>query len=334
MSDSKFSRSWHLLLLASILVISIVLFGMSLYKSYTCSKICISGFSQKSPYFVSAKLSYLNAPLSNSKVLVIVNHAYKTTISADSKSNLSFQAPLKIGLENIEVEYLGSTASVTFFYIGELFYVLLIPIGAVFFLIIRKFSTNLSDGDKIAFYNNDTVPTFHPEILKTALERAKENDKRAIPGLPELVRDVSKEFIGLGTKKKQTNPDSFYMCQKIEHNKLGSAYLGCVSSSPMTKDLVAARIFYEQHVNAGGLCVSPKINAQRFLKANSIIFLTDLSVPKLQSLNKKKDKIRLFLTSAADVYERARILRSYSDLSATLLILQTSFFIEINMRSD
>ena len=317
------SGLWCILLLSSIAVLFAVLCTVSLYKSYSCTKICISKLSQDGEYTSTAKVTYLNSLIPNSKVEVIINNAYKTTISTDSESDLRFQAPLKIGIDAIKIEYDGYPSTATFFYLGDLLYMILIPFGAGLFLFMRKLASNLTGEEKLTFYTNNAIPKVHPQSLKLELERISNNAKRTVPGLPELVRDIPNE-----------SKDSSYLCQKLETQGIALASFGCFSSSQITKELAAVRKFYEYALKSGESCSLHAKTPQAFLSTNRIVFLNDISGKKLHNLSKKNGKIRLILTSADDANVISRLTRSYSTAGAILLLLQTSSFIEMIVGFD
>jgi hypothetical protein len=271
----------------------------------------------------------------NSKVTVLINNAYRSTISTDYESALKFQAPLKLGTDTISIEYNGFTTSATFIYIGELLYMFLIPLGAALFLTIRKFTTSLNYGDKLTFYFGDTAPNFDPQQLKMAFWRVSQKAKRATPGLPELVEDISRELVDPSIYGRKTNvKDAFYTCCKLEEYGIASASFGCASRSQITEELFTARTFYEDHLKSNSACSLHTTNPQKLLTANRIILPKNLSLQTLDNLSKKNDKIRLYLSSVADASRASRLVRSYSKLGATLLLLQTSSFIEMTKRFD
>jgi hypothetical protein len=324
MEEKSNHRSILLLLLAAA-ALSVTFCLFSTYSAIHCSALCISNFSSKGNYAIAATISYSGHKLSAVKVLVLINSKYKSSMVTSSGSNLRFQAPLKIGMNTVKVEYGNSGASVKFFYMGGLLYTLLVPLGAIFFMLIKLLAYESLGKNKVAFHFNDGImPNNEAAILRYALDSVVQKGKRAVAGLPELISDVSSSLSLLyrmeGVQKIQK--DGEYLLKKIEALGVAHVLSGCVGYSPATKSAAGARIFYENAVLSGSpVALSPRV-AKTFIDANNIVFQTDLSIPRLLDSVSRQGKINLILFGGAEKHALSRAFRTYSKLGAALLMMR------------
>ena len=224
MEEKSNRRNVLLLLSAAALLLSAFLV-LSTYQSIKCSTLCIAGLSSKSNDAIAATISYAGHKLPGTKVIVIINDIYESSIITSAGSSLHFQAPLKLGIDTIKVEYGNSESSGEFFYAGELLYTLFVPLGAIFFLITKLLASDSAKKNKVVFYfNNEMPPHDETAILKHALDSAAQKSKRAVPGLPETIVELSSNLSSLykteGLRKIQK--DCEYLSKKIE--ALGMAH--------------------------------------------------------------------------------------------------------------
>lgn len=322
--------TYLILLSAGLLVLAIVCI-LTTYRTYSCTSLCISSFSQRADYMVAAKLSYAGQPLAGTKLTVIINGAYKSTLATDQKSSLLFQAPLKIGLNTIEVKYGDSESSVSFFYAGGLLYILLIPLGALFFLSLKSLASDSTKTNKVAFHSDDvSYPDPEGLALKNAIDSYANRVKRIVPGLPERVANISAELarISKAEGSARAEKDSCYLSKKIEAEQVSFVAFGCVSHEPVSKETAAALELYESSLVSGTSVLNAK-SPKAFLSANGVIFRDYLSIATLSKTARKGSRTRLFLFGCREEQEVSRLARSCTKIGAMLLLLQEFGTLEI-----
>ncbi len=312
---------------ASIITAICVLGG---YKSVSCSNLCLSNLSVKPDYAVTARISY-GHPLDSASIKVTINGLYKSAIETDPNSILQFQAPLKVGFNLIKVEYNGSQSTASFFYMGGMLYMLLIPLSAILFLLIKRLASDSTRESDITFHFDDKITwSLDTRDLKTAISSTAQDEKRAVSSLPELITDVSTQLakISAGEGKNKIPKDPFYLSQKITILKLAHVFSGCVGPLPISEEAAAARKFYEMSILSGSPLNLKGNCPKTFLKANKIIFETGL--PQAINPNKMaKQAIKLFLFDEDARDSISRTIRSYSQLGAALLLMRLENGFEI-----
>jgi hypothetical protein len=316
-------------------VAAICIFGA--YKSYSCSSLCIYGFSQRGDYMVAARMSYTGLPLPNTKVTVIANGAYKSTVATDSDSSLLFRAPLRLGVDSIEVEYGGSRSSVRFLYMGGLLYMLLIPLSALLFLLLKGLTLDPTKMSRVTFHANDgSWPDAGDMPLKNAIDSVIKKAKRFVPGLPERISDISEELARISKVEggKKIGKDPHYLSQKMAARQIAFTSFGCVCKVPISREAAAAREIYERSIIAGTPSLFSSKNPRVLLSANKAIFSDNLSIGFLSKAVKRGCKIRLFLSDYAEVHSLSRLARSYTKVGATLLLLQAGDILEMIMLGE
>jgi hypothetical protein len=320
-----------LLLLAAALLLS-TFSVLSTYQSTKCSTLCISDLSSKGNYAIGATISYAGHKLSDTKVIVIINNLYKSSIMTSAGSNLQFQAPLKIGIDTIKVEYGNSESSGEFFYVGELLYTLFVPLGAIFFLLTKLLASDSAKKNKVVFYFNDEMtPHNETAILKYALDSAVQKSKRVVSGLPETIADLSSNLSSLykteGLQKIQK--DNVYLSKKMEALGIAHVLFGCASYSSLTKLVAGARMFYENAVLSGSSMVLSSRNPKTFIDANNIVFQSDFSNSKLLDSKPKQRKMSLVLFDEKESHALSRSLRTYSKTGVILLMMRLNGTLEV-----
>lgn len=318
-------KGTYLLLLAGALLLC-MLFVLGSYKPIHCSTLCISSFSSKGSYAIEAAVSYAGSKLPNASVVVVINNMYKSTIKTNYESTLQFQAPLRVGINTIKAEYGNSESSIMFFYTGGLLYVVLIPLSAIFFLLMKKFASDSASRNEIVFYYNDQIlPSMQSKEaeLKYAFDSVIQKNKRMITGLPERISDVSLALSSLYKLegKKKMKEDSEYLSKKMETFKIAHVLHNCASHSPLTKQIVGGKIFYENAILSGSPMALKTKSPKVFLDTNNILLQTDLSISNLKL---RHGKLNLILLDEEEKHALSRAFRTYSKLGASLLVMKLS----------
>lgn len=315
MSDLKLdSRAKSLLLLFSILTLLAITLLLTSYQSRTCSSICITAVSKTPDYWVYITLWQGGRQLPTNPVVVTVNGKYRSQLTTNSKSILAFQAPLGVGLDSIEVQYGGSASYASFFYLGNLLYMLLIPASILVLLLLRELSLDSPFGKKVSFYSDDKIGVSAYSI-KEALEPATKKPKRILDLLPDTT-DLSKQPGLLGK-------DPTYISQKLALEGLGSAIIS-------SKEASTAKAFYESSLLSGSDADFSEAALSRFLSSNRIISKEDLTLERLHKIGSKRNAAKLFLT-IEEACELSRTAKSYTKAGSTLLLLLSEGLIETNL---
>jgi hypothetical protein len=319
-----------LMILALAVLILIVIYTMGTYRYYSCSSLCISGLSEKGNYALQAKISFYNESLPNAMITIITNNAYKGIIQTSPSSTLNFRAPLNLGPNSMILKYNGSETIVRFFYLGGMLYLLLIPLGVLCLLLARLLPSEFAKRDKIIFYPDAGYSTNDKQPLKNAIDVVTKKSKRIIKGLPESVSDVSSE-LALASRNdghKTLAKCPTYLSQKIEKERIAFSSYGAVTNNPFSKEVAIARWFYEHSIMSGQLTVFDAKTPAAFLAANQIIFKKDVTLPILSKMAGTKSKIRLVLFGYGEMDEFSRLMKSYSKMGATLLMLRAENLLE------
>jgi hypothetical protein len=319
------------LVLASISILGI-LYSLSSYQTISCSALCVSNFSSKGDYAISATIAYSSGKLKGATILVTINSAYKAAIATNDFSGLQFQAPLRLGINTLRFKYANSEASLSFFYFGEMLYAMLIPLGAIFFLIMRLLASNLSNKNRIIFYFNDEiVPEAEDDGIKYAIDLLEQKTKRAIADLPERISDLRAELNSINKMdgRKRIQKDEEYLSQKIALLGVAKPISGHVSRCPLTKQAIGARILYENAIISGSCISLNSKNARGFIKANNLLLLDDLLINKGPALKLRKGKINLVLFHPIEFNLLSNAVKSYSRSGSILLMMKLNCTLEV-----
>jgi hypothetical protein len=317
-----------LLVLAITVVVMIYILGV--YKSYSCSKLCISGLSDGNNYEITAKISYSAGKLSDTALSVLVNDKYESLISTNSDSSLSFRAPLAFGPNLIRVRYGNSNTSAYFFYTGGMIYMLLIPLSIILFFLLMRLSSSLSQRNKIIFYSDDNCCLLNGTGLTESLISTSKKSKRTVKGLPELVSDVLNEHVKIAkaTGQKAIKKDLSYISKKIEAVKPGTTLLNCVKDTQISREEATARIFYENSLILGSNTSLTVKTPNDILSIHNVTFLDQLPITRLTTMSRKGNKIQLFLSKHEEVGHFSRLIKHFHGDGPVLLLLQTEEIIQ------
>lgn len=319
------------LVLATLVIIGILCF-LNSYQNVSCSMLCLSNFSSKGNYAISATMTHSSEELRNRTVLVTINNAYKAAITTNGFSSLQFQAPLKLGINTLRFQYANSGASVSFFYFGGMLYALLIPLGAIFFLIMKLLASNISNKNRVVFYFNDKlIPEAEEDGIRYAVNSLEQKTKRAIVNLPERICDLTAELqsINGAEGRKRMQKDVEYLSQKIEILGIAKPMFGHISRLTLSKQIIGARIFYENAIVSGSGMSLISRNAERFITANNIILLDDFLTNRAASPKLRKGKIHLALFSPLEYGSLSNTIKSYSVLGSLLLMMKLNCTLEL-----
>ncbi len=324
-------RNISLLLLAGILLLILFLF-LGLYKSTKCTNLCISNFTSKGNYAITTAISYDERKLPEAKLLITINDRYKSILTTTEGSNLQFQAPLNLGINLINVKYGNSESSVSFFYMGGMLYILLVPLGAIFFFLIKLIALDSSNRNKQIFhFNEETIAPTGVMQLKSAFDSLAYKNKRAVANLPEKISDILAELSSLneieGLKKIQK--DDEYASKKMEVLGIGHVLFNCVGCSPLTKRIIGARIFYENVVLSGSSISLKSKTTDAFIHSNNIVFWSDLFDSGYPDRKQKEQKINLILFGKEEEHALSRLLRTYSKFGAGLLVMKLNNLLKV-----
>jgi hypothetical protein len=173
---------------------------------------------------------------------------------------------------------------------------LLIPIGALFYLAIRRLSDISVVNGRIRIsmserLRNSRLQRVSNKLFRQAMEHARQLDDMtlAVEGMAMRLGELTK--IMSDESGKPLRESEVY---KMIGNAIGTRYsyvaamhrdLICVSDAPYRE--VSARVLYERQLNDGSLRIKRKAGVEEFLERSRIVCYSDLSLELLQRYTKK-----------------------------------------------
>jgi len=307
----------------SIITIVIIL-SLSLYTGIKCpSNLCITRISITGDSAPSLLVEYRGLLLPNSKMTVTLNGKYSDMIKTNSRSFLNFSAPLRIGPNIINVSYLNSTSQVSFFYLAGMQYMLLIPLSALIFILIRFTSSNLRSSAIALYIQAHSDSTFWEDFATLAKQDSQKPTREMIIGLPQSTNSLLNELNHV-RRLEGRGPiftDITYLATRLQN--LGQFKSFCYYPKSEINELaVAAKKFYEVSIE-NGWAINPNVNSiSEFIKTNKILLLKDISIGSLSFSSKSNSKINVIIMEKETQHNAIlRKLISASELGSALLLL-------------
>ncbi len=242
-----------------------------------CVQLCAIGLRVGQGQGIVAHVSYLGKPLEDEKLRLIVDGRYGGYAYTNSSAYISAVAPLGLGRNNIYMSYGAGHFSGSVMYLGGYLYIIMIPVGALAFLIMRRMGSVIGGRRDIVVYGEDGGADGEGdrERLRNAFSMAcaRGQSMRFVKGLPVSGGDLHDElYAGAPANRPATDRGrAEYLARKLRMLGIAEAEGEMVGTGKVTAIEAAARRLYDMVVR-GEIDGTPfKSNVQGFAKRNGIL---------------------------------------------------------------
>jgi hypothetical protein len=241
----------------------------------TCIGLCLHAIGASGNHVVAYPY-YNGSALRNRIVEVVLNHEYVANISTNYSGALSMYAPFSLGRNTISMRYEGNVVDYLLYYFGNYLSLVLLPVGASFYVFIRILSERKTSNKEVTIIFDDEQEGSYSKLDKTlvldAAVQLRRRDARMsmVKALPVSVDEVSAALYELSGYQSSIG------IEESVNSVCTDAYYGVLCRSAMPYREIAAKRLYETAMHTGSYVLKDGMSMSSFLKSNGVVHFVEM----------------------------------------------------------